>query len=109
MAADFRECENARAVVTGCAGFLGSHLCERLLGEGREVVGVDCFTDYYPRWAKEGNLSSLLEHGAFDFRDTDLSENHLEGLLDGVDTVFHLAAQPGVREGFGPQFATYLP
>jgi UDP-glucuronate 4-epimerase len=97
-----------RAVVTGCAGFLGSHLSERLLGEGHEVVGVDCFTDYYPRARKELNMAPFADHPSFEFRELDLAGDPLDGLLDGVGVVYHLAAQPGVRTSFGAGFGTYL-
>jgi nucleoside-diphosphate-sugar epimerase len=97
-----------RALVTGCAGFLGSHLCERLLDDGHEVLGIDCFTDYYPREVKERNLAPLLGRERFALREVDLSEHPLDGLLDGVATVFHLAAQPGVRGSFGTQFELYV-
>ena len=96
-----------RALVTGCAGFLGSHLSERLLDLGWEVGGVDCFTDYYARAQKQQNLAALLPSSSFTFREIDLSGDGLDGLLDGVDVVFHLAAQPGVRASFGVTFATY--
>ena len=95
----------ARVLVTGAAGFLGSHLCDRLLEDGHEVVGVDCFTDYYGRALKERNLACTREWDAFELVEADLAENGLAGLLDGIDTVFHLAAEPGVRGG---RLATYL-
>ncbi|MBS1868206.1 MAG: NAD-dependent epimerase/dehydratase family protein [Actinobacteria bacterium] len=97
-----------RVVVTGCAGFLGSHLCEQLLAGGTEVVGIDCFTDYYARDLKERNLVELREHPRFTLLEIDLSSARLDGLLEGVDVVFHLAAQAGVRGSFGETFATYL-
>jgi nucleoside-diphosphate-sugar epimerase len=96
------------ALVTGCAGFLGSHLCERLLEAGDEVLGVDCFTDYYPRHLKESNLGGLQDHPSFTLLELDLGSDPLEGVLDEVDTVFHLAAQPGVRGSFGATFARYV-
>ena len=86
-----------RVLVTGAAGFLGSHVCERLLEAGDEVVGVDCFTDYYPRAVKERNLARAREWDRFELIEADLSENGTPGLVDGADTVIHLAAQPGVR------------
>ena len=95
-------------VVTGCAGFLGSHLCERLLDEGRDVVGVDCFTPYYARTLKERNLERLRDERAFTLVERDLARDPLHGLLDGVDTVLHLAAQPGVRASFGDGFDAYV-
>jgi nucleoside-diphosphate-sugar epimerase len=88
-----------RYVVTGAAGFVGSHLAEALQASGHDVVGVDCFTDYYDPAEKERNAAGL------DVRRLDLSEGRFE--LDGVDGVFHLAAQPGVRS-FGGAFAMYL-
>ena len=88
-------------LVTGCAGFLGSHLSERLTDLGEEVVGVDSFTDYYLRELKESNLEGLRDRACFTLFELDLGSDPLEGVLDGVDTVFHLAAQPGVRGSFG--------
>jgi UDP-glucuronate 4-epimerase len=98
----------SRLLVTGCAGFLGSHLSERLIELGHRVLGVDCFTDFYGRDLKERNLGALRAESAFEFRELDLSTDDLAGLLDGVDGVFHLAAQAGVRGSFGDGFQTYL-
>lgn len=94
-------------LVTGCAGFLGSHLSERLIDMGEEVVGVDSFTDYYPRDVKESNLSGLRDRASFTLLELDLGSDPLEGVFDGVDTVFHLAARPGVRGSFGASFGHY--
>ena len=88
-----------RVLVTGAAGFLGSHVCERLLDAGREVVGVDCFTEYYARADKERNLERARDWSAFELVETDLAEHGAVGLLEGIDSVIHLAAQPGVRDG----------
>jgi UDP-glucuronate 4-epimerase len=88
-----------RYVVTGAAGFIGSHLAERLLADGHEVLGVDCFNDYYDPAEKEANARGL------DVRRIDLAEEPLD--LDGVDGVFHLAGQPGVRS-FGDVFPVYV-
>jgi nucleoside-diphosphate-sugar epimerase len=96
-----------KVLVTGCAGFLGSHLSERLIEMGEEVAGVDCFTDYYARELKEANLEGLREHSRFRLFELDLGSDPLEDVLDGVGTVFHLAAQPGVRGSFGASFARY--
>ena len=74
-----------QALVTGCAGFLGSHLCERLIDEGREVVGVDCFSTYYSRRTKERNLERLRDEPHFRLVELDLSRGPLRGLLDGID------------------------
>jgi UDP-glucuronate 4-epimerase len=97
-----------RALVTGCAGFLGSHLIKRLLADGWEVVGVDCFTPFYARARKWGNLSSLLDEPGFRLVELDLAADELGGLLDGVDHVYHLAGQPGVRGSFGPGFEHHV-
>ena len=88
-----------RYVVTGAAGFIGSHLTEALLARGDDAVGVDCFTDYYDPREKEENASG------FDVLRLDLAEKDID--LDGVDGVFHLAGQPGVRS-FGEAFPVYL-
>jgi nucleoside-diphosphate-sugar epimerase len=96
------------ALVTGCAGFLGSHVCEALLGSGRAVVGIDCFSQYYPRALKESNIAGLRGAPRFTLLEADLAEVPLRRLLEGVDVVFHLAAQPGVRPSFGQGFSAYL-
>jgi nucleoside-diphosphate-sugar epimerase len=90
-----------RYVVTGAAGFIGSHLVERLLRDGHEVVALDAFTDYYDPARKEENAAG------FPVLRLDLASDPLTGLLDGADAVFHLAGQPGTRS-FGPVFADYL-
>ncbi len=96
-----------RCLVTGVAGFIGSHLAERLVGEGWEVVGVDCFTDYYPRPLKEANLARLRDEPHFHLVEADLGTANLTSLLDGVEVVFHQAAQAGVRASWGTSFADY--
>lgn len=96
------------ALVTGCAGFLGSHLAEALLASGWNVVGVDSFSDYYARSLKERNVARLRGTKGFQMRELDLAEHELDGLLDGIEVVFHLAAQPGVRGSFGAGLETYL-
>jgi len=88
-----------RYVVTGAAGFIGSHLAQALQEAGHDVTGVDCFTDYYDPAEKEENALGL------DVRRLDLAEDALD--LDGVDGVFHLAAQAGVRS-FGDVFPLYV-
>jgi nucleoside-diphosphate-sugar epimerase len=97
-----------RVLVTGCAGFLGSHLSERLVANGDEVLGVDCFTDYYPREQKDANLARLRDQKGFTLRELDLGSGPLDDLVQGIDTVFHLAAQPGVRGSFGMSFERYV-
>jgi nucleoside-diphosphate-sugar epimerase len=88
-----------RYAVTGAAGFIGSHLAEALAGAGHEVVGIDCFSDYYDQALKEENASGL------DVLRLDLAEDELD--FAGFDGVFHLAAQPGVRS-FGDVFPLYM-
>ncbi len=96
-----------KVLVTGAAGFIGSHLCEALLAKGIEVIGIDCFTDYYPRAIKEKNLSSFRNNPNFKFIEDNLLKVDLNYPLSGVDTVFHLAAQPGVRYSW-ENFQVYL-
>ena len=85
-----------KCVVTGAAGFIGSHLCEKLLHDGHEVVGLDAFIPYYPRAVKERNLSAARAHPRFRFAEADLRRDPLETLVDGAEAVFHLAAMPGL-------------
>ena len=97
-----------KCVVTGAAGFIGSRLAARLLAEGHVVVGVDCFTDYYPRRIKEHNLAPLRTSPSFRFLAEDLNALDLGGLLEGTEAVFHLAAQAGVRASWGTSFDAYI-
>jgi nucleoside-diphosphate-sugar epimerase len=83
-------------LVTGAAGFIGSHLCERLIKDGHRVVGVDCFTPYYAREAKERNLRRLRGEKWFKLHEVDLAEDDIAPLLSGTEWVFHLAAMPGL-------------
>ncbi|GIU86855.1 MAG: putative UDP-glucose epimerase YtcB [Acidimicrobiia bacterium] len=96
-----------RALVTGAAGFIGSHLAEALLARGDEVVGIDCFTPYYDRATKEANLAAARTSPAFTFLELDLRTADLAGPCAGVDVVFHQAAQPGVRLSWSDGFAEY--
>jgi UDP-glucose 4-epimerase len=96
-----------KCVITGAAGFIGSHLSERLVADGHEVVGVDCFLDYYPRPAKERNLERLRGERAFRLAEIDLADADLGPLVDGVDWIFHQAAQAGVRASWGRDFHVY--
>ena len=97
-----------RAVVTGAAGFIGSHLSERLVAEGVEVIGIDAFTDFYERSAKEDNLRSLSTNPAFRLIEADLRTDDFDDHLEGADLIVHLAAQPGVRDSWGRGFEVYV-
>jgi nucleoside-diphosphate-sugar epimerase len=96
-----------RCLITGVAGFIGSHLAERLLADGHDVVGIDAFIDYYPRSMKESNIEKLRSCKSFTFIEGNLLDLLLEPLLDGVDYVFHQAAQAGVRASWGRSFSIY--
>ena len=96
-----------KALVTGVAGFIGSHLAATLLDRGATVVGVDGFTDYYPRSIKERNLEENSLREGFRFVETSIQTADLPALLDGVTHVFHLAAQAGVRKSWGRDFQSY--
>ncbi len=96
------------ALVTGAAGFIGSHLVEALLDRGDTVIGVDCFTDYYATDTKRRNLAVAERSAGFELVDADLLDLDLTDVLDGVDLVFHHAAQPGVRLSWADGFSTYV-
>ncbi len=97
-----------RALVTGGAGFVGSHLADSLLARGDGVLGVDCFTPYYGRAAKEGNLAGASADRRFELVEADLRTCEIAPLLDGVDVVFHQAAQAGVRLSWSDGFVDYV-
>ena len=96
-----------RALLTGGAGFIGSHLAERLAAEGHEVTVVDAFTDYYDPSLKRANFS-VLQAAGVELAEGDLNQLDLGALVRGVDVVFHLAGQPGVRASWGETFSVYL-
>ncbi len=100
--------ETEVCLVTGAAGFIGSHLCERLLAAGQRVIGLDDFADYYPRTAKDANLAPLLGRAGFEFISEDLVRVDLAPLVAAVDYLFHQAGQPGVRPSWGRDFNVYL-
>jgi nucleoside-diphosphate-sugar epimerase len=89
-----------KCLVTGAAGFIGSHLCERLLQDGHAVVALDAFIPYYPRAAKEANLAAASQHSDFVFHELDLRSDPLDAALDDVQAVFHLAAMPGLAKSW---------
>ncbi len=96
-----------RCLVTGAAGFIGSHLAERLLADGHEVIGIDAFIDYYPRAIKNRNLEGPASWKKFTFIEGNLLDLQLLPILDGIDWVFHQAAQAGVRASWGAEFTRY--
>jgi UDP-glucose 4-epimerase len=96
-----------RTLVTGVAGFIGSHLAEALLARGDEVLGVDAFTDYYDPAQKRANVAPFADHPRFRLVRGDLNELPLEPVLDQVQVVYHQAAQAGVRASWGREFTTY--
>jgi len=98
----------ANYVVTGCAGFIGSHLAEVLVANGDAVTGIDCFTDYYGRPTKERNLGRIVDHPRFRLVEADLAGDLVPDLVAGADGIYHLAAQPGVRGSWGPTFDIYI-
>ncbi len=99
---------SSKALVTGAAGFIGSHLSERLVSDGWTVTGIDSFTDYYDPQRKRNNISGLLGSKEFTLIEEDLNSCRLADHLDGVSCVFHLAAQAGVRRSWGAEFSHYV-
>jgi nucleoside-diphosphate-sugar epimerase len=98
----------ANVLVTGAGGFIGSHLAQVCLERGHRVLGIDSFTSYYEPELKRANVTQMDEHGAWTFLEGDLMELDLASLLDGIEVVFHLAAQPGVRASWGQTFGAYV-
>lgn len=96
------------AIVTGCAGFIGSHLTEALLTRGDTVVGIDCFNDNYARDQKLRNLRHFMDWDRFEFVPIDLARGALGDLTADSETIFHLAAEPGVRTSWGARYEKYL-
>ena len=96
------------ALVTGCAGFIGSHLTEALLASGWRVRGADCLTNYYNTVFKKLNLESIGDSDDFEFMEIDLATADMAFLCEGVSVVYHQAAQPGVRASWGADFSIYL-
>ena len=97
----------AKQIVTGVAGFIGSHLADILLQQGERVVGIDQFNDYYDPQLKRQNVSSLLKHSAFELIEGDIQDLDWKALLADVDVVYHQAAQAGVRASWGQGFRSY--
>ncbi len=95
------------SLVTGAAGFIASQLCRKLLLKGHKVLGIDSFTDFYPKWIKEKNLETLKGNKNFEFIEKDLTEMDLTSALRDADYIFHHAAQAGVRASWGEHFSVY--
>lgn len=95
-------------LVTGAAGFIGSHLVDALLADGQRVIGLDCFTNYYDRRGKAKNVAWALDQDNFRLVEVDLVTTDLGRMLQDVDLIYHLAGQPGVRGSWGSQFDVYL-
>ncbi len=96
-----------KIVVTGVAGFIGSHLAEKALSDRHDVIGIDCFTDYYPRKYKEKNLRICRENQRFSFFPINIVNEDLFSIVKDADVIYHLAAQAGVRSSWGSQFSIY--
>jgi len=97
-----------RVLITGCAGFIGSHLAESLLADSHSIVGVDCFNENYARDQKLRNLERARQWSEFDFVPIDLARGELASVLADCEVVFHLAAEPGVRMSWGAGFESYV-
>ena len=98
-----------KLVVTGAAGFIGSHLCDRLLEAGHEVVGIDGYVPFYPREMKERNLAKAKASKSFTLHETLIEKaDDLPSILKGASAIYHLAAQAGVRASWGDDFAGYV-
>ena len=97
-----------KSLITGVAGFIGSSLADSLLDKGHKVVGIDCFTDYYPKEVKMANLAKALKNDNFTLIAKDMLDIDLASLLENVEYVFHEAAQPGVRKSWGRDFNIYV-
>jgi nucleoside-diphosphate-sugar epimerase len=95
------------AVVTGAAGFIGSAVCRRLLADGETVRGIDCLTKTYDVEQKMGNISPLIDHPSFNLLYADLASSDIDPILEGADTIYHLAGQASVSRSWGVPFADY--
>ena len=101
---ELQESPPPRAVVTGAAGFIGSHLVDRLLAVGCQVVGLDNFDPWYSPTQKRRNLLAASANPRFSLVNTDLGDTNLADHIGGADVVFHLAARPGVQDSWGAGF-----
>ena len=96
-----------RYLVTGTAGFIGSYIAKALLDRGDEVIGIDCFTDHYPRRVKEDRIRPLMDYRNLEFIEDNILNADLPSLVERVDVIIHEAAQPGVRSGWDDSFEIY--
>lgn len=96
-----------RCIVTGAAGFIGSHVTRKLLNENYKVLGIDDFQDFYPKWIKEKNIAPLLQQINFQFIPENIYSLDLDSLIKNYDCIFHFAAQAGVRTSWGENFYVY--
>jgi nucleoside-diphosphate-sugar epimerase len=96
-----------RVLVTGAAGFVGSHVCDALLDDDHEVVGLDAFIPYYPRETKLANLETARARSAFSLHELDLRDDRLDDALEGIDAVIHQAAMPGLPASW-TRFSDYM-
>jgi UDP-glucose 4-epimerase len=96
-----------KIIVTGAAGFIGSHLVETLLKQGEEVIGIDEFNDYYDPMLKYKNISHLLANPSFKLIEADIQFLDWQTLLKDVEIIYHQAAQAGVRASWGNSFCAY--
>ena len=96
-----------KVLITGVAGFIGSNVARVLLDQGMEVIGIDCFTDYYSRVLKEDHLAAIRNHERFTFHETELLDFDFRSALSAGDAIVHEAAQPGVRASWGTEFEIY--
>jgi len=94
-------------LVTGAAGFIGSQIAKALLERGDEVIGLDCFLNYYPREIKEDRIKPLMDYRGMEFIEDNILSADLQGIVDRADVVIHEAAQPGVRSGWDDSFKSY--
>jgi len=94
-------------IITGAAGFIGSHVTRRLLKENNRVLGIDDFQDFYPKWIKEKNIALLLRHKNFEFIPENINSLDLDLLIKNYDCILHFAAQAGVRSSWGENFSIY--
>lgn len=95
-------------LITGVAGFIGSSIADRLLNDGHEVIGIDCFTDYYDPAIKSNNIKNALDNKNFTLLKSDINQLPLNKILEDIEIIFHQSAQAGVRASWGDMFDSYV-